>query len=231
MGIDWDFMWEMLPELVSVLPVTIELSVVALLLSLPASLLFAFILLKEIPFLSKAVKFYISLLRGTPVILQMYVIYLMLPSLLQNVLSGHGVDVFSVPDILYAFFALSLYPTAFLTEAFRSSILSVSEGQWEAGAMAGLKQGQIFFRIIFPQAMSVAVPILGNIIIDTIKATSLAFTMSVTEVMGKAKILGGMSLKYFEMYLDVFFVYVIFIGMIDLLLKWAEKKNTLYKGV
>jgi ABC-type amino acid transport system permease subunit len=95
--------------------------------------------------------------------------------------------------------------------------------------MVGLSKWQVYKEIIVPQAMTVAVPIMGNVIIDVIKSTSLAFTMSVTEVMGSAKIIGGMTTKYLEMYIDAFFVYVIFIVFIEILLKRVEKAFARYK--
>lgn len=73
-------------------------------------------------------------------------------------------------------------------------------------------------------------PIVSNTIVDTIKATSLAFAMSVTEVTGRAKILGGMSLNYFEAYLDIFFVYIILVCVVEFLLKRLEKRLIRYKN-
>ena len=84
--------------------------------------------------------------------------------------------------------------------------------------MVGLSKWQIYREIIIPQALTVALPILGNVIVDVIKSTSLAFTMSVTEVMGRAKIIGGMTTKYLEMYIDAFFVYVVFIFFVELVI-------------
>ena len=95
--------------------------------------------------------------------------------------------------------------------------------------MVGLSKWQVYKEIIIPQAMTVAVPIMGNVIVDVIKSTSLAFTMSVTEVMGSAKIIGGMTTKYLEMYIDAFFVYVIFIFIVEIILKRVEKSLGKYK--
>ena len=95
--------------------------------------------------------------------------------------------------------------------------------------MVGLSKWQVYKEIIIPQAMTVAVPIMGNVIVDVIKSTSLAFTMSVTEVMGSAKIIGGMTTKYLEMYIDAFFVYVIFIFIVEIILKRVEKSLGKYR--
>ena len=161
----------------------------------------------------------------------MFTIYALIPLWLNNLFkaSGREIDIYSIDPIWYAYVAISLSATAFLTEAIRSAILSVDKGQKEAGYMVGLSKWQVYKEIIVPQAMTVAVPIMGNVIIDVIKSTSLAFTMSVTEVMGSAKIIGGMTTKYLEMYIDAFFVYVIFIVFIEILLKRVEKAFARYK--
>lgn len=213
-------------ELLKYLPKTIQLTVGALFIAFPVSLIFAIILIKKIKGLQAIVKIFLSLVRGTPVLLQMFVIYALFPKLLQSVFNGIGkqIDIYSVDNIWYAYLAISLFAIAFMTEAFRSSIESVDKGQAEAGCMIGLSDMQVFFRIIFPQALTVAIPILSNIVVDVIKTTSLAFTMSVTELMGEAKILGGMNTRYLEMFLDVFIIYLIFIGLVEFILKKAEQR-------
>ena len=106
---------------------------------------------------------------------------------------------------------------------------TVDKGQVEAAYMVGMTGVEAYKRIVFPQALGVALPIITNIVVDTIKATSLAFTMVVTEVMGEAKILGGMSSRYFEMYLDAFFVYILIICVVEFLLKHLEGYLIRYK--
>lgn len=232
MKLDWEFMWESFPDILSYLPVTLKIACGALLVAFPFALLFAFILLKKVPVLYRIVQMYLSLLRGTPIILQIFVIYNLTPSLLQYYFNSAGldIDVFSLDNCWYAYLALSLSATAFLTEAFRSAISTIDKGQLEAAYMVGLSGPAAYKRIILPQALGVALPIIGNTIVDTIKATSLAFAMSVTEVTGRAKILGGMSLNYFEAYLDIFFVYIILICTVEFGLKWLEKHIVRYKN-
>ncbi len=215
------------------LPVTIKLTIGALLIAFPVSFLFAFTQLKRIPIVSQLVRLYLSIIRGTPVLLQMFTVYALIPFWLNDLLTAMGkdIDIYDVDPIWYAYFAISLSATAFLTEAIRSAILSIDEGQKEAGYMVGMSKWQVYREIIIPQAMAVALPIFGNVIVDVIKSTSLAFTMSVTEVMGRAKIIGGMTTKYLEMYIDAFFVYVIFIVLVELVIKRVEKSVTKYRKV
>lgn len=231
MTLDTKFMIEALPEIIKYVPVTLRLALGALLIALVFSGLFAFILLKKVPVLDKIVKVYLSVIRGTPIILQMFVIYKIAPSVLQAYFTKihSGIDIFEIDNSWYAYLALSLSATAFFTEAIRAAILSVDKGQLEAAYMVGMTAPVAFWRIILPQAIGVALPIMCNTIVDTVKATSLAFAMAVTEVTGAAKILGGMSLRYFEAYLDIFFVYLILIFAIEFLLKRLEKWLVRYR--
>lgn len=231
MNLKLKFMLESFWDILSYLPVTIRLTVWSLAIALPFSLILAYILLKRIPGISHMVKLYLSLLRGTPLILQIFIIYNLMPSVLNAYFTAteRNINIFSVDNSYYAYLALSLLPTAFLTEAFRSAIGGIDKGQLEAAYMVGMNGRTAYQRIILPQAMSVALPVVSNTVVDTIKATSLAFVMSVTEVTGRAKILGGMSLNYFEAYLDIFFVYIIFVCFVEFLLKALEKSLTKYK--
>lgn len=229
--LDFDLMLKNFISIVSYLPITIKLTIGALLIAFPVSFFFAFTQIRKIPIVSLLVRIYLSAIRGTPILLQMFTIYALIPLWLNSAFTSMGkdIDIYSVDPIWYAYIAISLSATAFLTEAIRSAILSVDKGQMEAGYMVGLSKWQVYKDIIIPQAMTVAIPIMGNVIVDVIKSTSLAFTMSVTEVMGRAKIIGGMSTKYLEMYLDAFFVYVIFIIVVEFILKRVEKSLTKYR--
>ncbi|MCH4190789.1 MAG: amino acid ABC transporter permease [Butyrivibrio sp.] len=231
MGLDYEFMWKAFPDILSYLPVTLKLTAGALILSVPFALLFAMIQIRKVPLLRKIVSIYLSLIRGTPIILQIFVIYNLMPYLLQKYADARGMNlnIYDLNGMWYAYIALSLSATAFLTEAFRASIETVDKGQFEAACMVGMSRGQAYRRIIFPQAAGVAMPVITNVVVDTIKATSLAFAMAVTEVTGRAKILGGENLRYFEAYLDIFLVYVIVIGITEILLKKLEKYCVRYR--
>ena len=231
--LDFKVMADNFISIVSYLPVTIKLTIGALLIAFPVSFLFAYTQIKKIPVISLLVRVYLSMIRGTPILLQMFTIYALIPFWIDRAAKalGKNIDIYDVDPIWYAYIAISLSATAFLTEAVRSAILSVDKGQKEAGRMVGLSKWQVYKDIIIPQAMTVAIPIMGNVIVDVIKSTSLAFTMSVTEIMGRAKIIGGMTTKYLEMYIDAFFVYVIFIVIVEFILKRIEKSLTKYRKV
>ena len=219
--LDTKTMVDNLIDIAAYLPVTIKLTIGALLIAIPFSILFAAAEIKRIPVITRLVRLYLSIIKGTPVLLQMFMIYALIPFWLNTFFTstGKNINIYDIDPIWYGYIAISLSATAFLTEAVRSSILSVDKGQKEAGYMVGLSKWQVYKEIILPQALTVALPIFGNVIVDVIKSTSLAFTMSVTEVMGRAKIIGGMTTRYLEMYIDAFFVYVIFIFFVEIMIK------------
>ena len=229
---DFQTMKEAFPGLIKFLPITIQLTLGALAIAVPVSILFSIALLgnKKVP--KAIIRFILSIIRGTPVLLQMFVIYTVIPFLVQGIVKKFNlkIDVYSIDSKWYAYLAISLSAIAFLTEAFRSAIASVDKGQKEAGLMVGLSNFQVFHRVVLPQALTVAVPVCGNIVVDVIKTTSLAFTISVTELMGEAKILGGMNTRYLDVYMDVFVIYLVFIGTVEFLIKLLEKRLVRYRN-
>lgn len=231
MRLNFQFMLQAFPDILSYLPVTVQLTVGALAIAFPFAFIFALVLIKKVPVVTGIVKVYVSIIRGTPIILQIFIIYNLMPSVLNVYFTATGADVniFGIDNKYYAYLALSLSATAFLTEAFRAAIAGIDKGQLEAAYMVGMNGVSAYKRIVLPQALGVALPIIYNTVADTIKATSLAFAMSVTEVTGRAKILGGQSLNYFEAYLDIFLVYIIFIGIVEYLLKKLESKVKKYQ--
>lgn len=111
---------------------------------------------------------------------------------------------------------------ALLAEVFRSALMSIPEGQREAGLSIGLTEFQTFWQIILPQAMVVALPAICNITVNLIKGTSLAFLMTVKDVLAIAKVAASFGYNYIEAYLDVFFVYIIVCTIVQLAYKFAE---------
>lgn len=127
--------------------VTIPLTVCIYILSLVLGFLLALIQIQKIPVLKQLARVYVWVFRGTPLIVQMYIIFFGLPSL--------GITLDAFPSAVIAF---SLNYAAYMSETIRAAIQSVPEGQWEAGYMIGLSSGQIMLRVILPQAARVAFP-------------------------------------------------------------------------
>ncbi len=231
MNIDISFMWDALRQIAAYIPVTLELTLGGLLIALPFAILFAFAAYRKVPVLYQISKVFISFVRGTPIILHMFVLYNLLPELLNWYLKAIGSDfkIWDVDPKWYAFIALSLYPLASLTECFRSALATVDKGQMEAAETVGLTRLQGYLRIVIPQAVVSAMPLMCNVVIDVLKSTSLAFSMMVVEITGEAKILAGLSMAYVEAYLDIFIIYIILVIVIENIFKLVERRISRYK--
>ncbi len=146
--------------------------------------------------LQSAARLYISFMRGTPVLVLLFLFYFGLPSV--------GIGLTAVAAAVSAF---ALNSAAFIAEIDRGAILSVSKGQWESARSLGMSEAQILFKVVLPQAARVAVPSLSNVMLDLIKATSLASVITVQEVLLNAKIVAGRTFDTFTMYLTAALVY------------------------
>ena len=143
-----------------------------------------------------AATFYISFFRGTPLLVQVFLIYLGLPQV--------GIVIDAVPA---GMIALSLNYGAYLAEIVRSGIQSISHGQWEAATALGLRRGQTMWKVILPQAMRVIVPPTGSQFIAMLKDSSLVSMMGVWEVMYLARSYGRAEYRYIEMLLTAALIY------------------------
>lgn len=170
-----------IPLLITVLPMTMLILVTAVSFGIIIGLLLTYVRLinKRIP--NAIATVYISFMRGTPLLIQLFLAYFGLPALLE----AFGISTASWQNEMFAIIAFSLNLGAFLSEIFRSAYISVDRGQIEAAYSIGMNSTEVASRIIFPQALRVAIPNMGNIIIDLLKNTSLAFSIGVVDVMGK----------------------------------------------
>jgi cystine transport system permease protein len=141
-------------------------------------------------------RFYVSVIRGTPLLVQLFVIFYGLPSL--------GVKLDPWPSAIIAF---SLNVGGYAAEVIRAAILSVPKGQWEAGHTIGMSRGQSLRRIILPQAARVSVPPLSNTFISLVKDTSLASLILVTELFRNAQQIAAFSQEFMVLYLEAALVY------------------------
>jgi L-cystine transport system permease protein len=231
MTLDFKFMKDTFFMSLHGIPVTLELTVVSLLFSIPVGFLMAVANRNKVPVLSHISKVFISFMRGTPMILQIFLIYNSLPSFLSAIFKVFhmNIAIYNINNIFYALVVFSLSETAALAEVFRSALGTVSKGQMEAAHSVGLTTFQSYVRIIIPQALVSAIPVLCNSTTDLIKATSLAFSMAVMDMTAIAKIQAAMQLSYIEAYLDIFFLYLILILVVEQLFKLAERKLKVYK--
>ena len=215
-----------LPKLLKYLPTTLYLTLFAMIIGLVVGLLIAVIRIAKVPVLSQLSVAFVSVIRGTPIIVQLYITYFGIPIALKYINYYHGTsyDVNNIPGIVFAMLALGLNQAAFDSETFRSAILSVDKGQIEAARSMGMSGGQVLRRVILPQAATVALLPFGNSVINLLKGTSLAFTCSVVEITAAAKIMAGKSYRYFEAYCSIAIIYWVITFILERVLAGLERK-------
>ena len=171
------------PKILQAFPTTMLILLASLLFSLLIGGIFAMMSLSHKKVLNAIAKGYVSFMRGIPTLILIFLIYLGLPQLLKQ----FGIDMSGISLIAYIIACLSLSASANMSEMMRSAYLAVDKGQREAAWSVGMSPAVAFFRIILPQAVGVAIPALGNNIIMLFKETSLAFTIGVLDMLGKAR--------------------------------------------
>ena len=206
---DIKLVFTQIPDLLRFLPITLELSILSMLLGLILGLALAIIKIRQVKILKSIATFFISAIRGTPVLVQLYIAYFGIPMFFKWLNKKYGTS-FQVADIsgfVYAVVALGINQSAYNAEIIRAALQSVGEGQIEAATALGMNYFQTLVRIIFPEAITVALPSLGNSLISVIKGTSLAFTCAVVEMTAQGKLIGGRTYRYFEVYVSLAIIY------------------------
>tara|TARA_R100000687_G_scaffold34030_1_gene27948 strand:+ start:232 stop:906 length:675 start_codon:yes stop_codon:yes gene_type:complete len=198
-GLDFEYMWSLLPVLLGYVPLTLFMAFVGMVCALVLASVLAVERVFRVPVLDVFVRLFISFFRGTPLLVQLFLFYYGLP----QVLSFLG----KIDGVTATIMGLTLHFSAYMAESIRAAILGVDRSQWEAAQAVGMTQGQMMRQIILPQASRVAAPTLVNYFIDMIKGTSLAFTLGVTELMGATQKEAAGSFLYFEAFLVVAAIY------------------------
>lgn len=213
------------------LPTTLQLTIVTLCISIPLGFLLAYIRINHIPFLTKIAGVYVSFIRGTPIVVQILLMYSMIPSILDQLFSvmNLSVNVFDINPIVYAYIIFSFNTIAILSEVFRSALFTVNKGQLEAAQAIGLTTFQSYRRIIIPQALVSALPNLCTTTMNLVKMTSLAFLMTVKDITAVAKVEAGFGYNYIEAYIDVWLIYLLVCSIVEILFRLLENRLKSYK--
>ena len=224
--LNYQFMIKSFGKILSALPVTLNIAIVTMIFSLILSFFVALARINKIKVVSKLATVYVSFIRGTPLLVQIYLSYYGIPKVLNhmNARFGWALNVNNVPIIVFVYVAFILNMSAYMSETFRAAILSGERGQMEAAISVGMTKWQAMKRIVLPQAFVIALPNFGNSFIGLIKDTSLAFVVSIVELMGKAKIVGAQGLNFFEVYIVVALIYWGVCIIVEKLLAILEKK-------
>ncbi|MBF0777905.1 amino acid ABC transporter permease [Streptococcus cuniculi] len=217
-----DRLWQIILDsfsqiLIPGLLVTIPLTILSFVFGLLIAVLTALVQIAQIPVLKQLARFYIWLIRGTPLLVQLYVIFYGLPNL------GLVLDAF--PSAVFVF---SVNTGAYAAETIRASIESVPKGQLEAGYCVGMTFSQTMRRIVLPQAFRVAFPPLSNSLISLVKDTSLAANITVLEMFMATQQIAARTYEPFALYCEVGLIYLLFSTVLTKLQTYGEKKLKVY---
>lgn len=202
-----------LPFLIKATGITILLAVVSMSIGLVLGLFTALMRISKNKLLYNIASVYVSAIRGTPLLVQIYLVYFGLPQI--------GI---TLGALVSGIIALSLNSGAYLSESFRAAILSVDKGQMEAGNSIGMTNGQAMRRIILPQSIRTAIPTIGNAYIGLIKDTSLVSVITVTELLYQTTLIVAKTFKPLTLYTAAAVIYWVVCTFFVILLNRLEKR-------
>ena len=194
------------------LKVTLPLAIIAFILSTVLAVLVAMVQFAEVPVLKQICRFYIWVIRGTPLLVQLMVAFYGLP------LIGIHANPFVMAVIVF-----TINEGAYSAETMRAAMEAVPAGQLEAGYCVGMNFMQIMWHIILPQSFRTAFPSLFNALISMVKDTSLASSITVVEMFTRTKQIAGQSYNYLPLYIEVAIVYLLFCTVLTFMQKRGEK--------
>ena len=192
---------------------TIPLSLFSFALGIILAVAAALVIINKIPVARQIAHVYIWVFRGTPLLVQLFIIFFGLPSL--------GVRLEAFPAAVIAF---GMNLGAYNAETIRAAILGVPEGQFEAAALVGLTWWQTMIRVVLPQAFTIAFPPLFSSLIGLVKDTSLASAITVIELFTTAQQIAARTYQPFALYCEAGVIYLLFCTVLTWLQSWLEKK-------
>lgn len=192
---------------------TIPLTIISFSIAMVIALAVALVQVANIKVLKQLARFYVWIIRGTPLLVQLFIVFFGLPSL--------GIVFDAFPSAVIVF---SINTGAYASETIRAAIESIPKGQLEAGYCVGMKYLQIMRRIILPQALRTAFPPLSNSLIGLVKDTSLAANITVVDMFLVGQRIAAVTYETFALYMEVAVIYLIFCTVLTKLQSICEKK-------
>jgi L-cystine transport system permease protein len=206
-----------LPLLKGAIFYTIPLTLITFVIGLIFAVLTALARISQSKILQSIARVYVSAIRGTPLLVQLFIIFYGLPTI--------GVTLDSYTAAIIGF---SLSVGAYGSEIIRAAIISIPKGQWEAGYSIGMSYSQVLRRIILPQAARVSVPPLSNSFISLVKDTSLASLVLLTEMFRKAQEIASTNYEYLLVYTEAALIYWVICFFLSILQQIMEKRLDRY---
>ncbi|MBS4191494.1 amino acid ABC transporter permease [Bacillus sp. FJAT-49705] len=190
---------------------TFQLSIVSIFIAIFIGLFFAFLKISKVKALERIADIYIFLVRGTPLVVQIFIFYFGLTSI-------------NMPDFWAVVLGLAFHNGAYIAEIFRGAIQSIDNGQLEAGRSLGMTMGLAMSRIILPQAIRRALPPLGNQFIIALKDSSLASFIGMYELFNVATTYGSVEFDYMSYLLIVAVYYLVLVFFFSIIVRMIEKR-------
>jgi len=203
-----------LPFLLEGLLVTLGLTIVSILIGIVIGSLAGIARVSKVKILRSVATVYIDFIRGTPLLVQVFLIYFGIPGLTGS----------PVPSTVAAIVALSINSGAYVAEIVRAGIQSIDKGQEEAAKSLGMSAVQAMRYIIFPQTIRRILPPLGNEFISLLKESSLVSAISIEELLRKGQIVITRNFRPFEIYITVALMYLVMTLLISQLVRWMERR-------
>lgn len=208
-NIDTAFIAEWGPFILLGAPITVLLSVVSIILATGLAIIGSVARLSRNPYINGVASLYVSLVRGTPLLVQIFFIYFALPQF--------GVVIASIPA---GIMALSFNYGAYMTEIFRAGIQAVPRGQREAAQALGMPEQMVMRRIVLPQAFRIVIPAIGNDFVAMIKDSALVSTIAVQELLWRAETVGTRFFRTLEALIIAAAIY----WMLTIVFSWGQER-------
>jgi polar amino acid transport system permease protein len=214
--LNFSLVGEFIPFLVKAAVITIQLSLVSIVIGMVFGLLIALLRISKIKILSYIAQFYIWIIRGTPMLVQLFLVYFGLPQI--------GIE---LSPFISSVIALGLNAAAYIAEIYRGGIMSVPIGQMEAAESLGMRYPVIMKKIILPQALRVSVPSLGNQAVSMLKDSSLASLVTVSELMMVSQRFAATNYAFIEFYIVAAGFYLVMTTIFTFILNKIEQRMSI----
>ncbi|MBM7642672.1 amino acid ABC transporter permease [Streptococcus loxodontisalivarius] len=205
MFFDSHYLLDLFPQIIKAFPITFFIVIVSTIAGLLLGLLLAIIRLEKVPLLNQLTIVYTSFIQGTPVIVQLFIVYYGVPYLLSLV----GIDTSGVSKLTFMYIAYSLNTAAYMGEIIRASIANVPQNQFDAAYSLGMTKVQTYKNYIIPQAIKEILPNLELSIVSLLQNSSLATYLGIYDIMGKAQLVGANTAHQIEANLDAAFIFIV----------------------
>lgn len=210
---DNDFALSIVPDLLGGLWVTVKITLLSMALALAIGLVVAVVRYLKIPVLSALLTFYVLFVRGTPLLVQAYLLYYVMPE--------YGL---TLSTFVTGVIVLGVNYSAYTAEVYRAGIEGVAKGQWEAATALSLPAGRTWRRIVLPQAVKPVIPVLGNYLIQMFKDSAILFAITVVELMRTANTIGSREFRYLEPFTIAAILYLLVSYSSSLAVKRLERR-------